>query len=576
MSPPIPFKRDRGPQRPVSNSCTAPTTSCDDGIISSSSNPGFESRDVPRYTEETSTISSDSRVDIGKLYGHNSEDGDSTSPITSSSSSCRGESDVPVTLQQQLGGYEWELSEETESYDVVGKTSCRFSSAGRKEEKETTQQERQKVPGLNKWSNANRSPSAALASFANQAKRRTTGTKPSASRINEAVDRLLPLYPKTKPPAGFRSRKGYGDLPFDEDIVRARVLWSIENEIPKDSKPGVPYSVLGADNKDIVLEHPEFIADLVIDRLKILSTTDCSLLTPVELVQIGACDPVRVFVKGEPHSQNKVNQERWRLIFAVSIVDQLIERLLCSTQNKAEIKNWLKCPSAPGINLTSDETLAELYELVKTLKGTGDLAEADVTGWDWSVKEWELILEADMRARLGNFPEATARLLRNRQYCVSRSVYAMPDGRLLVLHGNGVQLSGCYNTSSTNSRLRVLIAFLIGAQWAYAMGDDCLEDPVEGAMEKYLALGHALKMYGVRSDGEFEFCSSLHTPLGAWPIDGTKTLYRLIEQKQITPGLIAQFQLEMRNSPRLEEFLACVRRVSMAGGQSPQKESLHA
>jgi hypothetical protein len=201
------------------------------------------------------------------------------------------------------------------------------------------------------------------------------------------------------------------------------------------------------------------------------------------------------------------------------------------------------------------------------------MAEADVTGWDWSVKEWELLEDARMRAHLGSFTKMSAKALLNRQYCASRSVYAMPNGKLRVLNENGVLLSGCYLTSSTNSRLRVLVAYLIGARWAFAMGDDCVEDYVENAREKYAAYGHPLKMY-VRKDRDFEFCSLINTPHGAWPVDGTKTLFRLIEQKRITEELVAQFQLEMRNSPRLEEFLACVERVSKAGGQDNPKDNL--
>lgn len=325
---------------------------------------------------------------------------------------------------------------------------------------------------------------------------------------------------------------------------------------------------MGQNNQDIVLEQIELITDLVVKRLDILTKLDCSKMTPEELVRAGACDPVRVFIKGEPHSTSKVEQSRWRLIFAVSIVDQLVERLLCSAQNKAEIELWHTCPSAPGLSLSSDEALLQLYLMIFKLRAGRGLAEADVVGWDWSVKEWELLLEAEMRIQLGNFNKNAAHLIRNRFACVSRSIYAMPDGSLIEMLIHGIQLSGTYCTSSTNSRLRVLLAMLVGADWAFAMGDDCVEDPVDDAHAKYAALGHALKMYQSRGTS-FEFCSLIHTPEGAWPVDGTKTLYRLLEQNSITPELVAQFKQEMRNHPRREEFFASVDRV-----RSAQKTSL--
>lgn len=352
-------------------------------------------------------------------------------------------------------------------------------------------------------------------------------------------------------------------------MIRARCEWYIDREIPTKSKPGVPYSVLGNSNLDILQNNKELIGNLVIARLKLLASVAHSELKGLDaedLVRRNFCDPVRVFVKGEPHSTRKVTQSRWRLIFAVSVVDQLVERILCTSQNKTEIKTWNRCPSAPGLGLSDDDQLAELYSRVMEKKGVGDAAEADVTGFDWSVKEWELLWEAETRAKLGDFDPIATTILMNRELCVSRSVYAMPNGEMIKLKTPGVQLSGRYNTSSTNSRIRVLLAYLAGARWAIAMGDDSVEEYVPEAESRYATLGHPLKMY-VRRTNRFEFCSQLFTPEGAWPVDGTKTLYRLLEQKQITPELVAQFAMELRNSPRLEEFLASVDRVRDVGGQ---------
>jgi len=383
---------------------------------------------------------------------------------------------------------------------------------------------------------------------------RVVEQRPDSGLLISATNQILSEYPHTRPPQGFRGEE------FNEEIIRKRCVWFMEREIPKDSKPGVPYSVLGSCNKDILPANSELLCDLVVERLNLLATHDCSEYTAEQIVQLGLADPVRVFVKNEPHSTRKVNQQRWRMIFAVSVVDQLIERLICSEQNKREIATWQDHPSAPGIGLSDDAQLEQFFQRVLRKLADGAGAEADVTGWDWSVKEWELLHEAEMRIKLGNFGPQLSKIIRNRFYAVSRSVYAMPSGELIVLKIPGVQLSGCYNTSSTNSRLRVLVAYLVGANWAFAMGDDCVEEYVPNARELYALMGHSLKMYERRVD-RFEFCSQLFTSDGVWPVDGTKTLYRLLEQKQITPELVAQFRMEMRNSPRLHEFLTSVSRV---------------
>lgn len=379
--------------------------------------------------------------------------------------------------------------------------------------------------------------------------------------LAKATNRILKEYPKTRTPQGFRTGK------LNHDVLVKRIDWIIDHDMPTKSKPGVPYSMLGSTNKDILPENRTMIQDLVIDRLKRLAVADLSEHSAVELVQQGYCDPVRTFVKDEPHSTRKIQQQRHRLIFAVSAVDQILERLLTSDQNKKEIANWMSIPSAPGLGF-DDQSLDLLYKMILEKSSSGNLAEADVTGWDWSVQEWELLHEAHMRSQLGSHNKLVTKLIHNRFLCVSRSVYAMPSGRLLVLRRPGVQLSGTYCTSSTNSRLRVLVAYLIGAGFAYAMGDDSCEGYVEDATEKYAKLGHPLKMY-VRRQDEFEFCSLLFTPKGAWPVDGTKTLFRILEQKHITPELLQQFRNDMRNSPRLEEFLLSVNRVREREGRIP-------
>lgn len=352
----------------------------------------------------------------------------------------------------------------------------------------------------------------------------------------------------------------------------------IKFQVPRSSKPGIPYSQLGHCNKDILEENLELITILVLERLRRLGSPEFEKRTkdasPLDLVEAGYVDLVRVFVKNEPHSASKLKSNRWRLICCVSIVDQLVERLLCSAQNKAEIGTWKTIPSAPGLGLTRDHDLAEFRHRIKNLSPNG-LAEADVVGWDWSVQPWEIDLDTECRIELGNMRGFPARVLRARAHCLKHAVLSIPDGRLFRLAHPGIQLSGSYNTSSTNSRMRVAVALLAGAKWAVAMGDDCLEDPVADAEQIYARYGHPLKMYVRRSCGDpFEFCSTLFTEAGAWPVDGTKTLYRLIEQKTISDELHSQFAMEIRNSPRRDEFFDCVTRVLTANGKGGRGKSL--
>jgi hypothetical protein len=237
-------------------------------------------------------------------------------------------------------------------------------------------------------------------------------------------DQLVALYPKTLEPRGFGEK-------LDMEVLESRINWMLDNAVVQDSKPGIPYARNVADNAQLIKEERDMIIELVLNRLERLAYSDLGT-EPVDLVQCGMVDPVRMFVKDEPHSSRKRREKRWRLISGVSLVDQLIERLLFTDQNKKEIATWTSHPSTPGLGLSDDDQLRTLYLRVKGLIGDGLAAEADVTGFDWSVKEWELKLDAEIRCDLMSANPLTRTIIMNRVHCLCNTVYGLPSGRLLA------------------------------------------------------------------------------------------------------------------------------------------------
>eukprot|EP00971_Amphidinium_carterae_P094513 1870794-Amphidinium_carterae.1 len=59
-------------------------------------------------------------------------------------------------------------------------------------------------------------------------------------------------------------------------------------------------------------------------------------------VKLGLVDPRRLFVKNELHSEEKAAQGRWRLIWAISAVDQVFEGLFTKEHNQAISTNYYK------------------------------------------------------------------------------------------------------------------------------------------------------------------------------------------------------------------------------------------
>nr|UHS71546.1 MAG: putative RNA-dependent RNA polymerase [Barnaviridae sp.] len=286
-------------------------------------------------------------------------------------------------------------------------------------------------------------------------------------------------------------------------------------------------------------------------------------MTPRELVQCGLVDPIKVFIKSEPHKVAKIEAGKLRIISNVSIVDQLVERVLCSRQNKLEISRWKTCPSKPGMGL-HDEGLQELYDEVTAVQKSGmNLAETDISGWDWNVKDWLLALDAELRADLYHAPEGSAlrHLLWFRGFAVARKVFCLSDGTLYEQQVPGIQASGSYNTSSSNSRMRIILAYIVGCAWAIAMGDDDVEEAVPNASEAYVRLGFSVKDYKILDKvGWFDFCSTSF--MGSWrgrPSQWLRTVFRYLSHSPASfvsnPEFRAQLVSDMRHMPNQQEIL---------------------
>jgi len=326
----------------------------------------------------------------------------------------------------------------------------------------------------------------------------------------------------------------------------------------KDSHPGYPWCKLGRDNGMVLNGYGNTIWTEVAKRIDAILQYGDSVfsMTPEELVRNGLCDTVKVFIKKEPHSLTKIAQGKLRIIASVSLVDQIVTRLLCMRQNKAEINTWQHCPSSPGMGL-HDDGLAIIWETAQTFDRSGEICETDISGWDWSMQQWELDLDAVIRSELmGVTPDSgLAHLLKAHAYIVGHSVFAMPDGELLAQTVAGGQLSGDYNTSSTNSRGRIIGSLAARYKCGYsmlskaeyerkfpqlgikAMGDDSFEIWFEGLEEALESIGHTVKMCVKRPGlSGFEFCSQVFVGRGkAYPVDFSKTLFRFLSHNPADP-----------------------------------------
>nr|QOY46916.1 RNA-dependent RNA polymerase [Turnip yellows virus] len=341
-----------------------------------------------------------------------------------------------------------------------------------------------------------------------------------------------------------------------------------------DAGIGVPYIAYGKPTHRGWVENQTLLpvlAQLTFIRLQKMLEVSFEDMGPEELIRNGLCDPIRLFVKGEPHKQAKLDEGRYRLIMSVSLVDQLVARVLFQNQNKREIALWRAIPSKPGFGLSTDEQVLDFVKGLARQVGTTTtevvanwknyLTPTDCSGFDWSVADWMLHDDMIVRNRLTiDLNPVTERLRSCWLRCVSNSVLCLSDGTLLAQTHPGVQKSGSYNTSSSNSRIRVMAAFHTGAAWAMAMGDDALEsNPADLAAYKRLG-------FKVEVSGQLEFCSHIfRAPDLALPVNENKMIYKLIygynpgsgNAEVVSNYLAACFSVlnELRHDPASVELL---------------------
>lgn len=312
-------------------------------------------------------------------------------------------------------------------------------------------------------------------------------------------------------------------------------------------------------------------------------------LDPVGLIKNNVCSPIRLFIKDEPHNRSKVERGKLRLISGVAVDDQVIDRMVYGVQNNREIASWETCPSKPGIGL-HDEGLRSVSAQLVQMLAKGSVQSTDIKGWDWSVQKFELDDDAEARRRLAGAPRGSLFdfLLRVRAHCAANKVFCLPDGSLVAQTHPGVQPSGWYCTSSSNSRMRVMARVnalqLAGestedALRIMAMGDDAVEGEIgERALSWYEEMGHQIKERHVSSslDG-VEFCSHrFSSSRMAYPVNMWKTTFRFFSHSLSSDQWLdwfAQLRGDLRHVPGVDGVIeSCAAHAEWAKSYGEKKE----
>nr|QQO81443.1 RNA-dependent RNA polymerase [Soybean thrips sobemo-like virus 10] len=189
----------------------------------------------------------------------------------------------------------------------------------------------------------------------------------------------------------------------------------------------------------------------------------------------------RVFIKKEPHKLDKVANKRWRIIQCCPLHVQVLWQMLFARQNDSEIRAAMTLPSVQGMRIPYG---GWKYYYNKWIRN-GTIMGADKKAWDWTVQEWMIRLDLDLRIRLTNGNEKwikqANKLYRNAFYDCK---ILLTNGMILQQVKPGVMKSGCVNTISTNSHCQVMLHLLYCYKkninyipMVVAVGDDTLNHP---------------------------------------------------------------------------------------------------
>lgn len=402
--------------------------------------------------------------------------------------------------------------------------------------------------------------------------------------LDQVVGEIVKRYPKYRAHSGLR-----GELGQPHGITRAVVeeMLALFKQSAGVGLPlaarmisdGVTPSVANARAR-----YEDVTVDVVLELLDALlreDFEDAGYDDPLELfLKLGIC-PARAMVKGEFHKMEKIESGRLRLVWSVSLIENVVWRFVCARFSHAMQAVHLQIPSSEGFGIGTDAQIKEFYGAVEGLFLGVVSFTNDNSGYD--LRKIEEALMLDCRVRLACLSDAAPqqrRILRNLYWVSRHPLVTLSDGR--VFSGKcwpGLQLSGKYPTLSDNSLDRFgldLIAALrlglpLSGVVAKVQGDDSRSTVPFAAVSIMQSLGYKITDWEEATpQGGFEFCS--HRWIGgiAIPLNWVKMLAKLLQEGYSPEREEGVLRQALRHSPQLGH----VEDVLLRAGWFPQKEQI--
>jgi len=269
-------------------------------------------------------------------------------------------------------------------------------------------------------------------------------------------------------------------------------------------------------------------------------------------------DPIKVFVKPEPHSVKKLAEGRYRIISAVSLVDTMVDRILFGWMARKALSTVGMTPCMLGWS-----PLRGAWRDLKRFYAGSPVICTDKSGFDWSVQGYMVDLWLRFVKDLAKCHEQWWSDMVDLRFRLlfEDAVFQFPDGSQAKQQTKGIMKSGCFLTLILNSVAQSLAHYIAMYRMGYhttlrqphAMGDDTVQKPPP-ELEKYLeiltSLGFQIK--GGKVQDWIEFCGFSYYST-CTPSYWDKHLFNL--QYGDLRSKLGSYQVLYANEPEMFRFL---------------------
>lgn len=238
-------------------------------------------------------------------------------------------------------------------------------------------------------------------------------------------------------------------------------------------------------------------------------------------------DPIKVFIKQEPHKISKIREGRLRLISSVSMLDSMVDRLLFGRLMEKASKSLYKTPITIGWSPLKGGYRMLYHAARNSVRRPKCFLFVDKSAWDWSVPLWLIEVVREIIETLFVSAPAWWRAAVKVRFDLlfSKARFVFADGTIIMQLSPGIMKSGCYLTILINSIAQLFIHSLIlqrmeeiwpdlpllciGDDTSITVSEEVSEEQVQMYISSWRELGFHLK---VSQSSNFQYagfeCSS--------------------------------------------------------------------